>query len=756
MMLVAPVVHRLLPRHGGWLLALLPAAIVGWLVYQAPHIANGATLREGFAWLPALDVEITFLLDGLSLLFALLVSGIGTLIVIYAQGYFDDDPRLRRLYVLLFFFMGSMLGVVLADNLFALFVFWELTGIASFLLIGFDNHKEVARNAAWQALIVTTAGGLALMAGVVLLGLAADSFSLAEIVGTSLADHPYYGAILALILAAAFTKSAQFPFHFWLPNAMAAPTPISAYLHSATMVKAGVYLVARLYPTLGGTDLWFFTVGAGGAVTVVVSSVLALRATALKRQLAYTTVGGLGLMIMCLGLNSPAAAKAALLFIVVHACYKAALFMSAGAITHAAQETDTEKLGGLFRALPVTALGAALAALSMAGLPPLLGFIGKETIYKATLDLPLGVYAITGAAIFGSAVNLYAATATGIRPFLPNKAVHAPEKRHENVALALGTLTLGILGLGLGLFPYPVGHYVLQPALSAVIQKNYEVHLALWHGVNLPLMLSGATLLLGLGLYFLRTYLRKAMNLLNFYPGGFSRAYQTGVESMLKFAAATTGAIQNGALRSYVLMTVIFIVALPGSALMFSRLRLLPDHLPSLSITEVFLLLIINLAALNVVRVRSRLHAVASLGIVGYGVSLIFVLYGAPDLAMTQFVTETLTLLLFVLVLHKLPAFRRYSNRSTMLRDVAVAGLAGAFMFSIVLASLRVKIAPSISDYFVENSYPLAHGRNIVNVILVDFRALDTLGEITVLVVAALGAFGLLRRTRRPGAREKT
>lgn len=751
MSLLAPVVCRATPRKSGWALALLPLSLFAFLLYLAPEVANGHTLQSGFHWLPALQLEMTFLLDGLSLLFALLITGIGALIVVYAQGYFGDDRRLGRLYGLLFFFMGSMLGVVLSDNLFALFTFWELTGIASYFLIGFDNEKSEARAAAWQALMVTTAGGLALMAGVVFLGIAAESFSLRDILQGSLAEHRHYPVILGLVLFAAFTKSAQFPFHFWLPNAMAAPTPISAYLHSATMVKAGIYLLARLSPTLGGTDLWFYAVAGGGGLTIAVSSALAIRATVLKRQLAYTTVCGLGLIVMCIGIGTPAAIEAAMLFLCVHACYKAALFMAAGAIMDVAHESHTEKLGGLFRALPMTALGAGAAALSMAGIPPLLGFIGKESIYGSALRHESGLFLLLGVALLGNAVNLFVALTTGFRPFWAKPPADVPKKRVESVALALGPVMLGAAGIGFGLFPGVLAHYGVAPAAMAVLQEDHVVALSLWHGFNLPLLLSAITMVAGITLYALRARVRRLLDRLAWYPGGFSRLYDRGVQLVLAFATGSTALIQNGKLRSYVLMTVLFMIALPGSALFFSRLPLLPKSMPTLAVSEALLIFLINIAALNVIRVRSRLHAVASLSVVGYGVALVFVLYGAPDLAMTQFVTETLTLLIFVLVLHRLPAFKRYSSAVVIARDVVISVFAGALMCGIILASLKLEIAPRISEYFIENSYIMAHGRNMVNVILVDFRAIDTLGEITVLVVAALGAYGLLsQRIRRP------
>ncbi|MFB3140368.1 MAG: proton-conducting transporter membrane subunit, partial [Candidatus Acidiferrales bacterium] len=383
MALAAPWLHRIARSTSGWVLALFPLALTVYFAGQAGRVAAGEVLAVSIDWVPSLGIALSFYLDGLSLLFALLISGIGALVVVYAGGYLAGHAHLGRFYAFLLMFLASMLGLVLANNVITLFVFWELTSVSSYLLIGFEHEREAARQAALQALLVTGLGGLALLAGLLLLGQAGGSMELSELLtrGEAIQAHPFYAPILLLILAGAFTKSAQFPFHFWLPSAMEAPTPVSAYLHSATMVKAGIYLLARFNPVLGGTELWFYIVTAAGAATMLVGAYLAFQQSDLKRILAYSTMSALGMMVLLLGLGTELAVKAAIVSILVHALYKGALFLVAGAVEHETGTRDVDRLGGLRRAMPITAAAAALAALSMAGLPPLFGFIGKEMVY---------------------------------------------------------------------------------------------------------------------------------------------------------------------------------------------------------------------------------------------------------------------------------------------------------------------------------------------------------------------------------------
>jgi multicomponent Na+:H+ antiporter subunit A len=441
-----------LREYAGWLLALLPA---GLTVYFLNLLVNPGMNPWGsykIPWAPNLDIDFSLRVDGLGLLFALLISGIGTLVTIYANGYLKGDQRLNRFFAWLLAFMASMLGVVLSDNLILLFIFWELTSLTSFLLIGFYHDEEASRAAALQALIVTSLGGLVMLAGLVLLGQVAGTYEISALLdrGNAVRSSSLYTPILILILIGAFTKSAQFPFHFWLPNAMQAPAPVSAYLHSATMVKAGIYLLARLSPVLGGTQEWLFLVGGIGAATMLAGGFLAIIQTDLKRLLAYSTVSALGMIVHLIGLGSPLAVKAAMVLLVAHALYKGALFLVAGSVDHETGCRDVTRLGGLRGAMPVTAVAGGLAGLSMAGLPPALGFISKELFYETGLEF--GAW-LTGAALLAAVFTIYVAGVVGVEPFWGNKQ-ETPKKAHEaSLALWLGPLLLSCLGLFFGLFP---------------------------------------------------------------------------------------------------------------------------------------------------------------------------------------------------------------------------------------------------------------------------------------------------------------
>ncbi|MBI1992816.1 MAG: putative monovalent cation/H+ antiporter subunit A [Deltaproteobacteria bacterium] len=746
--LVASWLHRLERETAGWIIALLPAGLFLYFSGFIEIIAAGDTVAVSYAWVPTMGINLSFYADGLSLLFVLLISGIGTLVLIYSGGYLKGHPQLGRFYSFILIFMASMLGLVLADNAITLFVFWELTSLSSYLLIGFDHKREGARFAALQALLVTALGGLALLAGLLLLGQAGGSLELSVLLsrGELVRAHPLYTPILFLILAGAFTKSAQFPFHFWLPNAMEAPTPVSAYLHSATMVKAGVYLLARLHPILGGTDIWMYVVTGVGAATMLVGACLALRQTDLKRILAYSTVSALGILTLFLGLGTPAAIKAAVVFLLGHALYKGALFLVAGAVDHETGARDVDRLGGLRQAMPITAAAGGLAALSMAGLPPLFGFIGKEMLYEAAYGSLGAALPLTSAVVLASMIFVAVAGMTGFGPFT-GKKTSTPKHPHEAVmSLWLGPMLLGLSGLLLGLLPASVGNSLLSPAIEAVSGQAGDLELTLWHGLNPTIALSAVTLAGGAGLYAGREALRRAASRLQMTSWwGPARWYSLLLDGLNVLARGQTRLLQSGYLRYYLLIIIATALGLAGP-----KLASLggPPGLVSwqeVRFYEWSLAALILLAALVAIRSRSRLGAVAALGVVGYGVALVYVLFGAPDLAMTQFMVETLTVILFVLVFYHLPRFARLSSGLVRARDALVAVTAGALITTIILFSSNVQFHPKISGYFAEHSLPLAHGRNIVNVILVDFRGLDTLGEITVLAVAAVGVYALLK-----------
>lgn len=754
---LAPWVYRLTRRAAGWLLALLP---FGLTLYFATYLFElGARLAVivSYPWVPGLGISLSLYVDGLSLLFALLISGIGALVVIYAGGYLAGKPQLGRFYAIVLMFMASMLGLVLAGNVITLFVFWELTSLASYLLIGLDHEREQARAAALQALLVTGGGGLALLAGLVLMGQVGGSLELATLLdhGVAIRDHPLYLPILLLILLGAFTKSAQAPFHFWLPNAMEAPTPVSAYLHSATMVKAGVYLLARLSPVLGGTEPWHYLVTGAGMVTMLLGALLALAQSDLKRVLAYSTVSTLGALVLLLGLDTVLSVKAAMLFLLVHALYKGALFLVAGAVDHETGTRDVRQLGGLARAMPITAAAAVLAALSMAGLPPMLGFINKELFYEAKLQAPRAAGLVTAAGVAANVLLVAVAGIVGLRPFFGRRS-NTPKHSHEApLAMWLGPAVLAGLGLLNGLFPEAIPSALVSAAASAARAQITEVELALWHGISPVFALSVLTVAAGASIYAGQDALRRAVARFAPWLGvglrkmgrwGPQAAYELALRELNGAARAQTALLQSGYLRFYLITIIATTIGLVGYTLVRGASLAWPAG-PTAEIRfyEVLIGLLILAATLLSVLSSSRLTAVAALGAVGYGVALIYTFFGAPDLAMTQFAIETLTVFLFVLVLYRLPRFAYLSGRVARVRDAVIALAAGGLMTTLVLVVTSLPLQSRLSPFFAENAVPLARGRNIDNVILVDFRGLDTLGEITVLAVAAIGVYALLK-----------
>jgi multicomponent Na+:H+ antiporter subunit A len=759
--LAAPWLYRWLGKQTGWLLSLLPLAITLYLAARyLDTVAAGEVVSVSFAWAPSLDINLSFYLDGLSLIFSLLIAGVGTVVVIYGGRYLARYPHVGRFFAFILLFMASMLGVVLAGNLLTLFIFWELTSLSSYLLIGFNHKEEASRSAALQALLVTGGGGLALMAGLLLLGLAAGSFEFGPLLaeGGAVRQHTLYLPLLLLILLGAFTKSAQFPFHFWLPAAMAAPTPVSAYLHSATMVKAGVYLLARLSPVLGGTPAWQMIVTLVGATTMVVGALVAIQQKDLKRILAYSTVSALGTLVLLLGLGTRIAVEAAVLFLLVHSLYKGALFLVAGILDQKTGTRDVTQLSGLGRLLPVTATAATLAALSMAGIPFLVGFLSKELFYEAVLHTPQTGALLTGAGVLANAVMVAVAATLVLGPFtgLRRETPDAPEGEAA-VSLWLGPLLLGGLGLLFGLFPALIAGSLIAPAASAVLAEPVTLYLALWHGFNVVLALSGLTLALGLAIYVGRNRIRSLLGYLD--PGsavGPQRVYGWSLQGLLWLAGAQTRLLQNGHLRSYVVTIVVTTVGLVGFTLLSRHGLAIPVNQAPLLLYEGMAAGIILLGVFGAVTLPSRLGAVASLGVVGYGVALIFVLFGAPDLAMTVFAIETLSVILFVMVFFRLPRFSNLSSWPRRVRDMVVSVAAGALMTALILTVSTAPTEFRLKEYFIGASWPLARGRNVVNVILVDFRGLDTLGEITVLAVAGIAVFALLKLRLAPAAGEQS
>ncbi|MDN3553594.1 putative monovalent cation/H+ antiporter subunit A [Halomonas almeriensis] len=744
--LMAPWLHRRLGERSALVMAAWPLALAGWLAFQGPGILAGDTLLLEWRWVPALDITLTFYIDGLAWLFAMLISLIGAMVLVYTSEYLKGERDLPRFLVIISAFMTSMLGLVLADNLVTLFVFWELTSITSYLLIGFHHQDPAARRSAQQGLFVTVGGGLALLAGLVMLAQAGDSWSLAVLIqrGEQLVGHELYTPMLICVLIGAFTKSAQFPFHFWLPNAMAAPTPVSAYLHSATMVKAGVYLLARLHPALGDTTLWEMTLSLVGAVTMATAALLAIRETHIKKLLAYSTVMALGALTMLLGIGTPGAMVAFVVFLLAHSLYKGALFMVAGILDHATGTKDVTAMGGLRRVMPWTAGIACVAALSLAGLPPLLGFVGKELMLASLLEaLPYGGL-VLALAFLGAFLTLAVAGIVALKPFFGSLG-DTPATPHEAPwAMLIGPALLAGLSLVCGLLPGKLDGLVTG-VVSGLGVSDPNVHLALWHGVNPALLLSLASLLLGT---LVVRYWDRARGVLARFDRlaafGPEQGYERLMAGMVHLASWQTRWLQNGQVRHYLAMTLLTLMALVGHALFIRHPGPLAFHVDAY-FHEVVVAGLMAAAALTACLMRSRLAAVAAVGIMGFCIAMLFVLFSAPDLAITQLLVETLTVVLLVLVLFRLPRFTRLSTPLERCRDLLVAGSFGLLMTLFMLGVLSADALPRISDYMVANSQPLGQGHNIVNVILVDFRALDTLGEMFVLALAAIGVQAMLR-----------
>ncbi len=759
--LVSPWLARLFGAHTGKVLALAPLASFVYFCTLIEPIAQGQKVAWDFVWVPALRADFSIWVDGLSLLFLLIISLVGTFISAYAGDYLKGDPRYNRFFLYLYAFMGAMLGVVVADNIFLLFIFWELTSITSYLLIGYYHDQEESRKSALQAMLVTTAGGLAMMAGLVLLGLVGGSFKISDLNyyhADTILSSPLYPAILILLLIGAFTKSAQFPFHFWLPNAMAAPAPVSAFLHSATMVKAGVFLLARLHPSLAGHELWVTIVAPVGAATMLTGVFLAMGQSDLKKILAYTTLAVLGTLTMLLGLGFELAIQACMAYLLAHALYKAALFMAAGSVDHETGTRDVAQLHGLMGKMPLTAAAAFIGALSMAGIPLFLGFISKEYFYKALLEAPGIPWLWPALGVTASVLMFSLALTVGIRPFV-GKFRETPKHAHEAPwAMWIGPIILGLLAIKFGLFPGWVGQNLIAPATHAVLgSREYAASLSLWHGWNRALALSIFTAICGCVVFARARGLREARDFYRWLDSrGPEAGYFRSLDGMLAVAKWQTDFFQNGYLRYYI-MTILTAVGVTLAFLLIHTPLAFEFHQTTpVSIPGIMVCLITICAAIFVCMASTRLTALVSMGVVGLGIALLFVLYSAPDLAMTQILVETLTVLLFVLAFFKLPRFQNFSKRGTRIRDAAVAAGVGCIMSLLVLvAFVHGAASVPISEHMGEISYTLAHGRNVVNVILVDFRALDTLGEITVLGIAALGVFALLKlKPRREKGKE--
>jgi multicomponent Na+:H+ antiporter subunit A len=769
--------------HTGWFVLILPVLLFSYFSQFISITKQGETLTESFAWIPSMNIGIDFYIDGLGLLFTLLITGIGALVVLYSIFYLSKETeKLNQFYVYLLLFMGAMLGVVLSDNLIVLYMFWEFTSLSSFLLIGYWNERERSRYGAQKSLIITVIGGLSMLGGFVMLGTMGGTFSIRELISQSgiLFEHPLFIPALLLILLGAFTKSAQFPFHIWLPGAMEAPTPVSAYLHSATMVKAGIYLVARLSPVFAESGVWLWVVSIVGLVTLFWGSFTAVKQTDLKSLLAYSTVSQLGLIMSLLGLGAAAlhydnlddniymaATVAAIFHLINHATFKGSLFMVAGIVDHETGTRDIRKLGGLMQFMPITFTIAVIGTFSMAGLPPFNGFLSKEMFFTGMVNvLQLDIFNMETWGILFPVIAWIASVFTFIysmilvfKTFTGKIQLEKLEKKpHEApLGMLISPIILASLVIIFGIFPNLLSGSLIEPAVSsiqpALAGNDFHVHISFWHGWNTEIKMTIGVVILGTLLYLT---LKKWTGIYRAFPDRYSlnALYDSTLSAMDKGASSLARNVMTGSIRSYLLYIFAFFFIILGISL-FQKNAFLLDigNLAPIGFYELILALALVIGSISILFAKSRLTSIIILGAVGYTVSLFFVLFRAPDLALTQLVIETISVALFLLCFFHLPKYVRIKEarmRFRLNRALVSIGV-GVVITLIALSSHSQKLFEPISSYYLENAYVEAGGKNVVNVILVDFRGFDTLFEITVLGIAALGIFAMirLRLTRR-------
>ena len=744
-------------------ICVVPLLLFLYLLTYLPSVYQGTkSIFFKNEWIPTLGISLDFKIDGLSMLFGLMITGIGTLIYLYAAEYLKRDENIHRFYCYLTLFMGAMLGVVLSDNLITLFVFWELTSISSFFLIGYNTDQEASRKSAIWALGLTGLGGFFMLASFALIGIVAGTYSLNELLAYPdvLLNNQYYYIIIFLLFAGAFTKSAQFPFHFWLPGAMKAPTPVSAYLHSATMVKAGIYILARFSPILGGDTVWNDTLMIVGGITMVMGAVLSVFHKDMKGLLAYSTISALGIIVFLIGIGTETALYAACTFILVHALYKATLFLITGIVDHATHTRDLSVLRGLRKVMPLIAIAGFIAALSSAGIPFTFGFLSKELIYGVSTDgiwTQETVFVLTGIALLTNIFLTSSGFLAGIRPFFGKLPKEFEKIKKPNFYLWFPPVLLSALTLLFGIVPSIVDQSILKSATISVLGTSTQMYLSLWHGFNLVLLLSAITIVLGILLYFvIKPSSRNESRLKgldDFSPQTILTSVALGIRW---FAFRYTRFFHNGYLRVYIMFIVIFFTGIVGYKLFADvPLRVNTEDLSAFRIYEFTVFVITIIAIYFITSTTSRLTSIAALGVIGYSICLIFVFYGAPDLAMTQFAIDTLTVVLFVLVLFKLPPFLKFTNKKIQFRDGVISVCFGILISLITLQALVSPADKSVSKFYADNAYILAKGKNVVNVILVDFRGFDTMIETIVLSIAAVGVYSILKYKTQDGEKSE-
>jgi multicomponent K+:H+ antiporter subunit A len=760
---LAYLADRLAGRSASaWTVAAVTAASLVLLLLHLPEVMTGQPVITGWEWLPAIGLNLTFRLDGLGLMFALLILGIGLLIILYARYYLSEEDPAGKFYSMLMLFMAAMLGIVLSENLLLLAIFWELTSLSSFLLIGYWNRQSAARRGARMALAVTGGGGLAMLGGVLLIGSIVGSFELSAVFAARemLQAHALFPVALGLVLLGAFTKSAQFPFHFWLPEAMAAPTPVSAYLHSATMVKAGVFLLARMHPAFGGSPEYTLVVSTIGLTTMVFAAYVAIFKHDLKGLLAYSTISNLGLITFLLGLDTPLSSVAAVFHIINHATFKASLFMTAGIIDHECGTRDMRRLSGLWKYMPYTATLAMVAAAAMAGVPLLNGFLSKEMFFAESLELghlgllgQIAPLAVTLGGTFSVAYSLrfihnvfFNGEPRGLdrKPHEPPRFMKVPVEILVVICIAVGILP------GLTVAP------LLAVAAREVLGGELPAYsIAIWHGLNLPLLMSGIAVAGGCLMYWLlqRHHLHASK------PGGIDlpRLFHEGCDRIAGGARQLTAMLINGSLQRYLMLLVATVIVLGVSAFLqhgygTGQAALTP---PSLLAVVVWVVAVAAAMATTVLH-RQRFAAVILVGVVGLATALTFAYFSAPDLALTQLSVEIAATVLMLLALGLMPQRELAdSPPERRTRDALLAVGAGAGVTALMWAVLT-RPHESIAWYFLRESMPGGGGSNVVNVILVDFRGFDTFGEIIVLGIAAVGVLLLMdgMRGSNAGSRE--
>ncbi len=767
------LVAALLPANArnaeAWLAGVVSLAVTLLVASLYPHMADTGIVRLTFAWAPSLGVDFILRMDGFAWLFALLIAAMGLLVVVYARYYMSPTDPVPRFFAFFLSFMGAMLGIVLSGQIIQLVLFWELTSLASFFLIAYWHHRREARRGARMALLLTGSGGLALFAGMLLIGDIVGSYDLEVVLehAWTVQAHPWYPLVLGLVAFGTLTKSAQFPFHFWLPQAMAAPTPVSAYLHSATMVKAGVFLLARFWPVLAGTDAWFWIIGGAGLCTLTLGAYTACFQRDMKGVLAYSTLSHLGLITLLLGMNSPLALVAAVFHMLNHATFKASLFMAAGIVDHETGTRDLSRLSGIARSMPITAALATVAAAAMAGVPLLNGFLSKEMFFSETLFLSRPEWQRVAVPLTAALAGLFSVAYSLrfiLQVFFGPRATDLPRTPHEPTRwMLLPSALLVAACLLVGIFPERTIGPLLQHAATSILGSDTPAYsLVIWHGFNLPLAMSLAALVGGSIFYHLfLAHGGRTTPLLGLLDG--ARLFEALLQSLTRAAGAVLRRLTSARLQTQLLVLVICAF---GAALLLVPPRKLAMMLADSTnaaggrLDPAFLLLwVVGATCTIAVAWLAKFHRLAALicaGVVGLAVSLTFVWFSAPDLALTQLAVEVVTTVLILLGLRWLPRREKGYTReeraartgARRLRDGLLASACALGMAALTYAMLLRPAPGGLAAFFIEHALPLGGGRNVVNVILVDFRGFDTFGEISVLAIVALTVFALLRRFR--------